>query len=409
MSALPSASKLELAEICEGSAVLEGVETTDMFAELGTEKHRFLARALEVGREKALAEVPDKHRSACAVMDLEQLPAGQPGAWAAEVAYAFDVDTGIAREIGRGIDRRYTENGIRDTEIPGTIDLQALSADGEAVVPADYKTGYTRVTRAQENLQLLFAAVCASLVYRKNAAQGAILYPGPDGDQPYFDTAVWDAFDLDAARLRLIALGKRIIAARRAYHEGDPTTGEVKQPRLVVGKHCRYCPAITTCPAQGRFIARLVHDEEKTLADLRGLINTQTAHLVYNRIKAAKLVLDRAEAVLYAYAANNPIPLSDGRVLGKTLSERESLDAQATVALLGNMFGAEVAKDAVEFKATKASVKRSLVKHLGAAGKKMTRFLKTLRESGGVHVKTKETVKEFFPGVQEPEEGEEAA
>lgn len=409
MSALPSASKNELAEICPGSAVLDGVETSDFFADLGTEKHRFLARALESGRDAALAEVPDRHRSACAQMNLESLPAGQPGAWAAEVAFAFDVFTGEARELGRGIDRRYAEAGLRESEMAGTIDLLALSADGDAVVVVDYKCGWTRVTRGQENLQLLFAAVCGAQVFRKLAARGAILYPGPDGEDPFFDSGTWDAFDLDAARLRLMKLGQYLLAARRAYHEGDPTTGEVKQPRLVVGKHCRYCPAITTCPAQGRFIARLVHDEEKTLADLRGLINTQTAHLVYNRIKAAKLVLDRAEAVLYAYAANNPIPLSDGRVLGKTLSERESLDAQATVALLGNMFGAEVAKDAVEFKATKASVKRSLVKHLGAAGKKMTRFLKTLRDSGGVHVKTKETVKEFFPGVQEPEEGEEAA
>lgn len=404
---LPSASKLELTDTCEGSAVYPGVDSTDFWADLGTAKHAFLARALEVGRETALAEVPEKHRAACASLDLEQLPAGQPGAWVAEVAFALDVETGAARELGRGIDRQYAAAGLRPTEIPGSIDLLALSVDGDAVIVTDYKTGWARVTTAQENLQLLFAAVCASLVYGKLAARGAILYPGPDGDQPYFDVGTWDAFDLDAAKQRLMELGRKVLALRAAA-EGDPTTGEVVTPRLVVGKHCRYCPAIASCPAQGKFVRRLLHAPEDTLADLKGMLNPHTARLVYDRLKAVKYVIERAETALYAYAAFNPVALSDGTVLGETETQREYLDPAAVTSTLTTMFGEDVARDALESKATKASVKRALGKHGGAVGKRMKRVLSALRDTGGVRVKTIRTVREFKPGAPTLDEGDEA-
>lgn len=40
----------------------------------GAAIHAFLLRACSIGRAAALATVPEEHRAACAVLDVEELP-----------------------------------------------------------------------------------------------------------------------------------------------------------------------------------------------------------------------------------------------------------------------------------------------------------------------------------------------
>lgn len=397
-----TASRLEVAETCMGSAVYDGIESIDTWSDMGVAKHAFFYDALNEGRAAALAKVADKkHREACERFNLEKLPAGQPGRWAGEVAFALDVETGVARELGRGLGRRYRAAGLKPTEIPGTIDLLGMADD--ALIPLDYKTGWTRVTTAKSNLQLLFAAVCSTQVYERPLARGAILYPGEDGENPYFDSAEWDAFELDEARLRIMALGKAVLEARERFQTHDPVTGEVSvKPRLVVGRHCRYCPVLTTCPAQGALVRRLVATPAETEEDLkRGLSENSAAALVYRRLVSVKEAVDRALSVVYARAAAMPIDLGNGSMLGEHVSSREVLDAEVVADVVTEMYGAALVPKAVEMKATKASVERMAraVKETkgGTITEKKNAVLDAVRAREGVSFKESRRVTEYTP------------
>lgn len=396
---LPTGSKLELAERCIASAVLESVETTSEAADLGTVKHDLAFDVLQMGRPAALARVPSQYREKMERFDTDGLPHGQPGSWAGEVAFAADVVTGKKREIGRNIGREYAKHGAGPNDIAGAIDIVGMSPEGAAIV-VDMKTGWTRVTKAKENLQLLFAAVCAAEVYGTDTVKGAIMYVNEDG-QPYFDTAEWDAVDLAAGGLRIDGIGQAVLEAQRLY-AGDPKTGEVVQPRMTAGDHCKWCPALLTCPAQSMLVRRFISTPVETEADFRmGLAENDVAAYAYERLTAAKAAVERALAVVYARASASPIALRNGMVLGKVESEREYLDAAVVHRVVVSQFGPEAAAQAVEMEATKASIERmarALRESKGGTIKKhKDAVLDAVRALDGVKVKVVSSVKEFKP------------
>lgn len=404
-------SKIELADTCLGSVVHEHVGGSTIFSEIGTAKHRFLFDTLNFGREEALKLVEKKNLEACELLDTSKLPAAQRGRWAGEVAFALDVETGCARELGRNLERRYDEAGLQPTEIAGTIDLMGMTEDSEGIAAVDYKCGWARVTRGQENLQLLFAAVCATEVYGRSRAVGAILYPGDDGEDPYFDTGEWDAFDLVDAKERIIAIGRAALEAERLFRDGDPKTGEVKKPRLVVGRHCRYCPALSTCPAQGALVRRFMATPEETGHDLkRQLADNDTAALVYRRIIAVEQAISQMKTIIYARASQSPIALGNGRVLGRVESRREELKPEIVFDVVEEMFGPGSGKIACEIEASKASVKRLAAalkrKEGGTISKREAAVLDAVRARGGVIVSVTKTVKEYTHAAPALPEGD---
>lgn len=409
MRLLGTGSKLELAEQCIASAVLDGIETTSEAADNGSARHGFHYDVLTLGRPAALKRVPDQHRERCERFNTEALPAGQPGSWAGEVAFALNIDTGEARELGRNIGRKYFEHGARLNDLVGSIDIVGMAPDPAAIV-IDLKTGWTRVTRAQKNLQLLLAAVCAAKIYGTDMVRGAILYADEDG-QPWWNTASWDAVDLAEAEMRLVDLGRAIREARKLYFDGDTVTGEVVKPRMVAGDHCKYCPAISTCPAQGALVRRFISLPQETEDDFKkGLADNDVASHVYRRLIAGKAALERALAVVYARAAHTPILLENGKVLGKRTTEREYLDAEKVHAVVSEAYGIGAASAAVEMKATKASIKRMAraMKESGGGtiSERERAVLDALRASDGVRVKTSETIDEHDPEVPALPEGE---
>ena len=87
--------------------------------------------------------MPSEHRELC-----EALPLDEIGDYAPEVAYALDLRTGRAREIGRGINRAYGE--LSDDEIAGTADAVKLLSPTTVYV-GDFKSGWGWVPRARDN------------------------------------------------------------------------------------------------------------------------------------------------------------------------------------------------------------------------------------------------------------------
>ena len=78
--------------------------------------------------------MPEAWRAICA-----EIP--DPGQGLAEVAFAYDVETGKARELGRDVERQYGK--LAPTEIPGSLDL--LYMVGDVLHIDDYKTGRSEV------------------------------------------------------------------------------------------------------------------------------------------------------------------------------------------------------------------------------------------------------------------------
>ncbi len=165
--------------------------------------------------------------------ELEKAP---PAGGIAEVAFAYDVLSGSAREVGRSIGREY--GALADSEIPGTTDVLMVQEDH--VLLQDYKSGngyaeqlagvYNTPAR---NLQLQHNALSAALVYGKPRAVVEVVYlkSGEVKD------CEMDAFDLEAIRSRLLAIWTR--------------TQENPQPVRNDGVQCWRCPAKKACPEWG--------------------------------------------------------------------------------------------------------------------------------------------------------------
>lgn len=381
---LPSASKLELAEACLGSAVYPRADSVSPFAAAGSAKHRFLARTQEAGREIALSEVPSEHRAACEALDTDALPSGQKGSWAVEVAFAFDSATGEAREIGRNLERAYPPGLV--TEMVGTIDLEALTADGQGVIVIDLKTGSRTVTRAADNPQLLFAAVCSARTRGKNKALAGICYVAEDGT-PTYDWVELDGFALDVAAIRLQDLGASILRARVS-----------KDFTLHLGKHCSYCPTLHSCPAQLGMVQRMVLSEADAVTEITNLLTPQRAAEAWARVKGVKEAVKRMEAAIYAYATAETIPLEDGYVLGPTDSSREQVDGRVAREVLARRYGQDIADKAVEYETSKAAIRRALMTQVQFGGEKIgvleRETLDDIRDNGGISMKTTRTIKE---------------
>ena len=199
MSGLPSASSQNRVAVCAPSGAGEHVERVTNDATLGTAKHRFSEVWMADGDvTAALAAVPEEHRQACEAVAyaLEQLPF-KPGEVGCEVSYAYDVLLDEARDLGRGIGRRYEKDGpLAETEIPMTIDLVAIAADRSVAYVDDFKFGYHPVAPAKTNRQLICGALAVSRTHGVPRIVASIRYIDPDGNLES-DTAEFSAADLD--------------------------------------------------------------------------------------------------------------------------------------------------------------------------------------------------------------------
>lgn len=384
---LPTASNLHCADLCPASAVLPRVRQESPAAARGTAIHAFLAAAAKDGRDEALAHVPEEHRATCEAIDLDVLPAG--GTYAAEVALAYHVETGIGRELGRNLGRSYPPTDAR--EMAGTADVLALTADGEAAVILDFKSGHRRVAAAQVNRQLQMLALAAARAYGRSRAVVGLVYLLEDGGA-WFDRAEFDAFDLDAIALDLHGIADRVEAAARAVAEG-------RQPDTATGDHCRYCPSYVHCPAQTALVRQMAADPGTLAVEVHAMLNEHNAAAAYARVKAVEAVLKHVREALYAYAQEHPIPLDNGLVLGSVETRREYVDGKVARDVLGRLYGAPVADAACEWSASKTSIRdalRGVAKNMGLKLAAVEReALAAIGEAGGITPKVSRTVKEL--------------
>lgn len=359
----PTASGLGRAMRCGASLHLPVVESTSAAADRGTWRHRFLELVGQVGAAEALAQIPDEHRDACAALPLDELPTHL----AAEVAFAYDVATGKAREIGRGVGRQYGDLG--PFELAGTADVVGLGDDQVAVI--DWKSIGAQ-DRARDSVQLRFLALAASRVYGRPAASVQIVRLGDLGEV-YRSRHSYDELDLDAFAVEL-----REWFARA----GRPDA------RLVEGDHCTYCPSFVHCPAKARLLQLAAGGADPAAPFFAGggltRANVGAAYVLAESLRGIAKELDRR--IRGALNELGPCPMPDGRELRLVLTEgQERVSGEKALGTLAELYGDGVAEMAVERHATKKSIREALRKAgISPLAPAEREVLARLRAAGGI-------------------------
>ena len=281
-------------------------------ARVGNAVHYVAAKSIN-GSERMSANLIDHALEAAGIAAdspmVEAVREMIPGDFAApdgaraEVAYAWDYETGAVCELGVDIGRDYQ---LDPTEIAGTADIVHV---GDRVLIADWKTGM-KPPRAQGNGQLMFLAMCATRLASVDSARLEIRHVRPGGDV-WIDSAEVSRFDLDVFESEL---SDAIMAA----------PSSAPNP----GAHCagKYCPLRAVCPATVATVdpapayPLALHEAGEIQGDAH-------AEWLLHRIEsAAELLVAVKEKVKQYVDAHGPIELSDGRKYGPYVVLRESIE-----------------------------------------------------------------------------------
>lgn len=385
---LPTASSLERANCCIGSALLPRVDELTSAATRGTAMHAFLARVAEVGRDEALGEVEEEYRPICAAIDLDVLPVSRLEV-IVELALAYDPESGVAEELGRNLGRRYPPVGPH--RFVGTADLVALSPTD--VLVADYKTGRGIISPAAQNAQLRLLGLAVARRFGRQFVRVAIIRIAEDGT-PFFDSAEFDAVELDVIAEELRTLAARIEDVKDLMDLGQP-------PPLTTGTHCRYCPCLVYCPAVTALARRLAFQAEAVADEVTAALTPQQAATAWTRLKVAEEVIRRAREGLYGYARDHGIPLPNGLVVGEVETKRRVLDGRLSFDVLRRMHGESIASGACSIEVSQAAIDRSLRAVAEANGDKLAKLkrevMSALEQAGAVAVRVSRTVREHRP------------
>ena len=398
MKPVLSMSALNRAEKCPASAVLPGVtRVKDEIpkgkvspATRGTVAHDYLKNVPLLGVAGALEAAEPQFREGLEAIDVASLPACEPEAFIPEVGLAWDWEADTGRELFRG-DSSRDYSGVKPTEICGTVDSLGLTAD--AVLIADYKTGYRWLGPAAESLQLLGYALAACRAYGRSRAHVRFLRINDAGDVLPIKADL-DFLDLEAAAARIRAIVSAVREAGGLVDAGKPV-------RFTEGEHCRFCDVFKVCPAKTQ-LALAVGNQVGLMPPV---LNIENFPEVLQRYEAAAKVLDKVKESLDDFARLEAVPLGDGSFFGAVEEKKETIDPVKGAALLGQHFDAELAASCVEQtpELTKVSLERQLKRWVEAhpEGPKVTPLMKAtvemLRKGKAISAQVYQKVRRFRP------------
>jgi hypothetical protein len=396
-------SSAERALECPASAALPRVDDLEGSDEAarGTVLHQYLATVGQLGVDGALANIEARWHEACQRIDLTRIPQIDPASYAAEVAFAYHVEAGESRELGRGLTREQAvalyAAELRPGEVPLTVDVVGLAAD--RVFCGDFKTGRRRVARASVNPQLLLGALAATRAWGVSSASLAVIYIRED-DEHFVDQAEVDEFDLAAFAERLRVGAAAVMHARQLVAEGQDVD-------VYEGKHCTYCPAFKRCPAKVALVHAVTSAPATYREDARDMLTPARAAEAVRRVKLARQTLHLVQVELEAYAAEvGGIDMGDGVTFGPRRSVREGVDGLTTHRVLEQLHGRDIADRAVTLESTKAGIKDALRKVAQDTGSKITHLerdaLAAIAKAGGVHDKVTTKVDEHRRALRQP-------
>lgn len=427
-------SKVHRVWKCAASAVLpQGYESNDPSpaAKRGTAIHAFLEQVGKVGRGAALAAAPADVVPLLEALDLDNLPVGL----ATEVSFAWNWQTGAVRELGRNLPRR--EDGGVDydgfaevdwsCDVPCTIDVMGVASmqvrtfgtDDEAAMVTvrrgyvgDYKSGHSKYPAPDMFGQTLLAALCVAKVYGCDDVVVELLHIHDNGGHHTVRRTVND-WDLQAFEQELQHAMETAADRERL---GLPILDPAEVPTPHEGPWCDHCPAFRGCPAKLALVRAIPQELTHTLGvrhDLGpdgelqlppGFLTIRNAAAAWEAIERIEDVLARAKEEICSIGAFESIPLSDGRVIGRLVTERRALNGRVAAELLRERYG-QAAEEHIEPHVTLSEMRRAVVRHLRPGEKIETkagagvydRLVAEVEQRGGLELKITDAVRPHVP------------
>ena len=327
-----TASGLPIVIACPASEAYPHEDYQSKHADDGVERHAARERAVNAGDMSVL---PD-----------ELLDILQPGdKFLTELAVSYDAASGVGRELGQNRHRNY--GPMEPFEVPGTIDLLILSINDAGVytraIVVDYKGFQQRDYMAQVSLY----AIAVAAIYGLDEVTVVVAHEGYV--RPIIAT-------LDAADLGMFGLQLRELHVTVALAKQSP----VKY--LAMGSHCDYCKAFLHCPEQNRLAHELASGVAGTRVDMTlPLGDEQSAADAYDFADRIRLLLRRLDAAIYSRAAQQPIRLNSGKMLGKVHKPgNRKLDGNIAYQVVTAKHGQAIADKAVERVASQSGIENAL-------------------------------------------------
>lgn len=324
---MPSASGLERAFACPASMVLPAVHRTSAHAERGTSLHAFVHAVLRgVPRSQALASVPEEWREAAAEIDVMRV-GGDLREPRTEEAFGYNLETGEARAFGKIDHRAYPDLG--EGWVYGTEDFGGVRIDGVPVT-GDTKTGYLDVTPAKDNPQVKFHALVRMTLDGALEVDGRVVHKR-EGRKAYVDQTIFSSFELDSFADDLADLRKRIHVARAVVERGEV-------PTVTTGEHCRYCPAVDSCPANVALARTTIAPSDLDADSVKRHLSTLTPEQLGAAWRKAEALEDAAKLVKAGLKtivkSGTPLPLEPGRRVHLNVVRQKRFDQDAAIEML---------------------------------------------------------------------------
>ena len=136
-----------------------------------------------------------------------------------------------------------------------------------------------------------------------------------------------------------------------------------------------------------------------------GALTIRNAAAAWETIERIEAVLNRAKEEICSIAAFEQIPLSDGRIIGRLVTERRGLNGRIAAELLAERYGREEMEARIEISVTMAALRQAVVRHLRPGEKIETKagtgmydkLLAEVERRGGLEMKTTDSVKPHVP------------
>lgn len=424
--------------------------------------HGFLEVVGKIGRGAALANAPAEVVPLCEALDLENLPVGL----ATEVSFAWNWQTCAVRELGRNLPRRpdggvdYGHPSVQPPvdwyrEVPITIDVMGVAQQGTGGqggkntrgYVGDYKSGHTKYPAPDMFGQTLLAALCVSRVYGCDDVVVELLHIHDNGGHHAVRRTV-NEWDLQAFEAEL-QIAVAIATEPADTPEFQRITGGLTP---VEGPWCDHCPAFRSCPAKLALVraipeeltriglapgeerpglpgqlrairtkmietgfALTAHEaaaldaaiewlEPPPLQITPGAITIRNAAAAWAFLERMEDAAARAKEEICSIGAFEPIPLSDGRVIGRLVTERRGLNGKVAAELLRERLG-PAAAEYIEESVTLDALRKAVAKHRRPGEKIETkagdgvydRALQEVERRGGLELKVTDAVRPHVP------------
>lgn len=430
-------SKVHRVWKCPASAVLpqSGAYQPELepFLAKGKAVHAFLHRAGKVERAVALAEAPKDVLPLCEALQLEDLPVGL----GTEVSYAWNWVDGSARELGRDLPLRPGDGGVDydhpsiqppvdwTREIPLTLDVVGVAVadpggpgNGERVevkargYVGDYKSGHTKYPAPDKFGQTLLGALCIANLYGCDDVVVELINIHDDGGHHSVRRTV-NTWDLQAFADELQEAMDRLTTAQL---EGWPNAFE-DEPAPVEGPWCDYCSAYKNCPQKIALVraipqelvqlgVRPGQDPSGPALEVRpGAITVRNAAAAWEAIERIEDVLGRAKAEICGIASFEDVPLSDGRVIGRIVTEKRKANGRIAAQLLEQRYGRKEMEERVDISVTLGALRQAVVANIKQGQKIETKkgdgeydkLIAELDRIGGLETKVTEAIRPHVP------------